>query len=48
MNAVMVLGLHGPHIWERAANDVVIRERWNLDVVKMEDRVLELSDWVIR
>ena len=47
-NTVMVLGLHGPHVWERAANDVMVKEKWNREVVQMEDKVIELSDWVIR
>jgi hypothetical protein len=44
----MILGLHGPHIWERTANDVVVTSQWNLEIIAMEDMVLELSDWVIR
>lgn len=44
----IVIALHGPHVWERAANNIKLSDSWSLAIAHMEETALMLSDWALR
>ncbi|EFA82853.1 putative glycosyltransferase [Heterostelium album PN500] len=45
--SIVVVGGHGPHLWERTANSANLDDGKHFEVDYLEKRSVELSDWLI-
>jgi O-antigen biosynthesis protein len=46
-SSAIVIGLHGPHIWERQANQRWMDSLFDFQVVYQERKTAEWADWVV-
>jgi glycosyltransferase involved in cell wall biosynthesis len=46
-NSAFVVGLHGPHVWEREANQKWMDSLFDFEVVYQERKVAEWADWAV-
>ena len=46
-NSAVVVGTHGPHVWERQANQRWMDARFDLEVTYQERKSAEWADWYL-
>eukprot|EP01133_Synstelium_polycarpum_P013381 gene13381-15740_t len=46
-NTLLVIGAHGPHMWERTANGANLDDGKHFEVDFLERRAVELADWLV-